>query len=85
MVKNPPASTGNTGEAGSIPGMGGSPGDGNGDPLQYSCLENPMVRRRLMGYSPRGCKGSDMTEHTHPHTHTHTTYMLKALTIMHGT
>ena len=41
VVKNPPA---NTGDAGSIPGSGISPGEGNGDPLQYSCLENPMDR-----------------------------------------
>ena len=41
MVKNPPA---NAGEAGSIPGSGRSPGEGNGNPLQSSCLENPMDR-----------------------------------------
>ena len=41
MVKNPPASAGDTG---SIPGSGRSPGEGNGYPLQYSCLENPMDR-----------------------------------------
>ena len=42
MVKNPPA---NTGDAGLIPGSGRSPGEMNGYPLQYSCLENPMDRR----------------------------------------
>ena len=41
MVKNLPA---NAGDLGSIPGLGGSPGAGNGNPLQYSCLENPMDR-----------------------------------------
>ena len=35
----------NAGDLGSIPGSGRSPGDGNGNPLQYSCLENPMDRR----------------------------------------
>ena len=35
----------NAGDSGSIPGSGGSPGEGNGNPLQYSCLENPMERR----------------------------------------
>ena len=40
-VKNLPA---NAGDTGSIPGSGGSPGEGNGNPLQYSCLENPMDR-----------------------------------------
>ena len=41
VVKNPPASAG---EAGSIPGLGRFPREGNGNPLQYSCLENPMAR-----------------------------------------
>ena len=45
MVKNPPANAGDTGDTGSIPGLGRSPGGGNGNPLQYSCLENPMDRR----------------------------------------
>ena len=35
----------NVGDPGSIPGSGRSPGEGNGNPLQYSCLENPMDRR----------------------------------------
>ena len=39
VVKNPLA---NAGDMGSIPGSGRSPGEGNGNPLQYSCLENPM-------------------------------------------
>ena len=43
-VKNPSASAGDTGDAGSIPGSGRSPGGGNGNPLQYSCLGNPMDR-----------------------------------------
>ena len=41
VVRSPPAKAGNTG---SIPGLGRCPGDGNGDPLQYSCLENSMDR-----------------------------------------
>ena len=41
VVKNPPA---NAGDAGSMPGSGRSPGEGNGNPLQYSCLENPTDR-----------------------------------------
>ena len=44
MVKNPPANVGDVREAGSIPGSGGSPGGGYGNPLQYACLENPMDR-----------------------------------------
>ena len=50
------------GDPGSIPGLGRSPGEGNGNPLQYSCLENPMDGEALEGYSPRGCKESDTTE-----------------------
>ena len=42
MVKNPPANTGDTGNLGSIPELGRSPGGGNGNPLQYSFLGNPM-------------------------------------------
>ena len=41
MEKNPPA---NAGDTGLIPGSGKSPGEANGNPLQYSCLENPMDR-----------------------------------------
>ena len=41
VVKNPPA---NAGDAGLIPALGRSPGEGHGSPLQYSCLENPMDR-----------------------------------------
>ena len=44
MVKNPPANAGDTGDLGSITGLGRSPGVGNGNPLQYSCLENSMDR-----------------------------------------
>ena len=41
VVENPPA---NAGDTGVIPGLGRSPGEGNGHPLQYFCLENPMDR-----------------------------------------
>ena len=44
LVKNPPANAGDIREVGSIPGSGGSPGWGHGNPLQYSCLENLMDR-----------------------------------------
>ena len=44
VVKNPPASAGDTRDVGSIPGSGRSSGGENGNPLQYSCLENPMDR-----------------------------------------
>ena len=57
-------STHNSGDLGSIPGSGRSPGGGHGNPLQYSCLENPHGQRSLVGYSPLGRKESDMTEHS---------------------
>ena len=44
VVKNPPANAGNVRDLGLIPGWGRSPGGGHGNPLQYSCLENPMDR-----------------------------------------
>ena len=44
MVKNPPANAEDTGDTGLIPGSGRSPGGGNSNPLQCSCLENPMDR-----------------------------------------
>ena len=56
------ASVSNAGDPGSIPGSRSSPGEGNGNPLQYSSLENPMDKRSLVGYSPWGRKESDMTE-----------------------
>ena len=51
-----------------IPGLGRSPGGGQGNPLQYSCLENPHGQRSLVGYSPWGHRESDTTEqlNTHP-------------------
>ena len=57
-VKNPPASAGDTGDSGSILGLGRSPGAGNGKPLQYSCLENLMNR----GAWQAGCKELNETE-----------------------
>ena len=50
------------GNLGLIPGSGRSPGEGHGNPLQYSCLENPHGQSRLVSYSPWGHKESDMTE-----------------------
>ena len=54
----------NVGDLGSIPGLGRSPGGGNGNPLQYSGLENLHGQRSLVGYRLRGCKESDTTEAT---------------------
>ena len=44
MVKNPPANAGDAADKGSIPGLRRSPGEGNGNPVQYSCLGNPVDR-----------------------------------------
>ena len=44
VVKNLPTNAGDVRDVGSVPGLGRSPGEGNGNPLQYSCLENPMDR-----------------------------------------
>ena len=51
----------NTGDPGSIPGLGRSPEGGNGNPLQYSCLENLHGQRNLEGYVPWGHEESAMT------------------------
>ena len=57
-VKDPHASAGDTG---SLPGLGRSPREGNGTPLQYSCLGNSHGQRSLVGYSLWGHKDSDTT------------------------
>ena len=68
MVKNLPT---NAGDAGSIPGSGRSPEEGNGNPLQYSSLENPLDQKKKTkqtepdGLQSMGPKESDMTEHAH--------------------
>ena len=63
MVKNPPANAGEAGDVGSIPGSGRSSREGNGNPLQYCCLENLMDR----GASSWGSKELDTTDHTRAH------------------
>ena len=60
------ANGGDTRDAGSIPGSGRSPGEGNGNSLQYSCVEKFRGHRSLMGYSPLDTTG-----------HTHTNYKMK--------
>ena len=52
----------NAGDLGLISELGRSPGEGNGNPLQYSCLENPNGQRSLSGYSPWGNEESDTTD-----------------------
>ena len=62
MVKNPPVNTGDENDPGLIPGSGRSPGIGNGNLLQYSCLRNLMDRGAWCSDSPWGLKELDMTE-----------------------
>ena len=72
LVKNPPATTGDARDAGLIPASRRSPGEGNGNPLQYSCLKNPMdagVWRTTV------CRVTNswtqLSTDIHVHTHTH--------------
>ena len=64
VVKNPPA---NAGYKGSIPGSGRSPGEGNGNPLQYSYLVNPTDRGACWATVHVVAKESDMTEQIQQH------------------
>ena len=63
VVKNPPVNAGDIRDLGSVPGSGRSPGGGHGNPLQYSCLENPMDRGAPWATVHRVAE-SDMTEVT---------------------
>ena len=69
MVKYPPANAGDISNTGSIPELRRSPGGGHGNPLQDSCLENPMDRGAWrVTYSPWGHKGLDTNEATEHNT-----------------
>ena len=63
MIKNPPTNAGDIRDAGSTPGWGGSPGEENSNPLQYSYLEKPMDREASWATVHR-VAGSDMTKVT---------------------
>ena len=75
MVKNPSANAGEARDAVSIPELGRSPGEGNCNPLQYSCLEKSMNRGATQAVSMRSqevrCDWACVYTHTHTHTHTH--------------
>ena len=72
VVKNLPASTGDEKDSDSISGLGRSPGAGNGNPFQYSCLENSVDRGAWQATFYGVARKLDTTEYTHTHTHTHT-------------
>ena len=83
VVKNPSAKAGDVGDADWIPGWERSPGGGHGNPLQFSCLENPMDRQRsLVGYSSEGRKESDRTELLNPYTHGGGDNMFKSFKVL---
>ena len=71
MVKNPPANSGDARDAGLIPASGRSPGGGNGNTLQYSCLENPMDRgawrAKVCGFTNSRAQLSTHIQHIHTH------------------
>ena len=67
-VINPPA---NAGDMDSIPELGRSPGEGNGKPFQYSCLENLHGQKSVVGHSSWGQKESDRIEQLRTHTSIH--------------
>ena len=69
VVKNMPASAGDTRDVGLIPGLGRSPGEGNGNLLQYSCLKDPIDRGALWTIV-HGV--ADMTEHRHVYVYVYT-------------
>ena len=64
VIKNPSANAGNAEDMGLIPGSGRVSGEGNGNPLQYSCLENSMERGAWRA-TIHGVAESDTTEHAH--------------------
>ena len=68
MVKNPLANAGDQRDAGSIPGWERSPGEGNGNPLRYSCLENPM-EEELAVLRSIGSQGFGHTRSDFAHRH----------------
>ena len=74
MVKNPPNNAGDITGMGSILGLGRASGEGNGNPLQYSCLKNPMNREVWQATVHRVAKSQTRLEQLNTHMHTHNTH-----------
>ena len=70
VVNNLPANAGDVRDVGSIPGWGRSPGEGNGNPLQYSCLDNPMDRGAWWATVHRVTKSQTQLKRLSTHAHT---------------
>ena len=68
VVKNPSSNAGDAGVVSLVPGSGGSPGEGNGNPLQYSCLEN-SVDRGAWWATVHGVVKSQLSTHISEYTH----------------
>ena len=90
MIKNLSANAGDTRDTGSILGSGRSPGVGNGNPLQYSCLENPIDRGAWWVIDHQFAKSWTRLSlyaraHTHTHTHTHTAVSFHHICLLHVT
>ena len=79
MLKNLPTSAGDTRDAGSIPGSGRAPGEGNGNPLQYSCLENPIDREVWWATVHRIVKSRTRLKRLSMHTRLEYTRLRKSL------
>ena len=75
VVKNPPTKAADVKDIGLIPGLGRYRGGGHGNPLQYSCLENPMDREAWQATVHRVTKSrtrlKPLSTHTHTYTHAH--------------
>ena len=69
VVEKLPANAGDVRDAGSIAGPGRSPGGGHGNPLQYSCLENPHGQRSLAGYSAQTLQSQTRLKRLRMHAH----------------
>ena len=77
--KQPACKAGDTGDVGLIPGSGGPPGGGNGNPLEYSFLKIPINRGAWAGYSSKGHKELDMTDRLKTHLFNHISPISSAL------